>query len=181
MLQGIARHLASPVDVQLLHATHSTNPGGVSGDQGASGEEGASGDEGVSDKELNAIEDAKWRRQLELVPRPKCLPHKGGQQRHFLQSPELWSLTVDQLGQFVKEVKESKRYSQLKACIRRSTEWHVSDSVNHYELNDEFIIPWSKNTGSSIALLINPDGLLAQAMISHVTCQHCAIGNASGF
>ena len=116
--------------------------------------------------------------QLELAPRPQWLPRQGGQQREpeFLEHPELWALTSDQLVKFAQAVKETAKYYEMK--IAPGTKWSEAGSVNHYELSIEFIIPWSTNTGSSIALLMNPKGLQAQAMISHVILS--IVRNASG-
>ena len=48
-----------------------------------------------------------------------------------------------------------------------------------YMINDYFIVPWTRNTGASIALLFNPKGLRAEAMASHawleVTNSYCVL------
>ena len=58
---------------------------------------------------------------------------------------------------WLKEVRATVHYKGLQG------------QVSMYTINDEFIVPWSANTGNSIALLMNArsHGLAADVMISH--------------
>merc|ERR1712216_724258 len=42
-----------------------------------------------------------------------------------------------------------------------------------YVINDEWFIPWTANSGRSVALHLNPYGLRAQAMASHAWSEDC--------
>ena len=107
-------------------------------------------------------EEAK---QLALLEGPKQLT--------IIQDPALWALRTNQLKQFMDDVRATDTYGKCKAAP--GTERSPAGTVNMYEICDTFIIPWTKDTGSSIALLANPDGLKAEVMISHVCFPlHCS-------
>ena len=71
--------------------------------------------------------------------------------------PELWSMTLRQFRNWSKEVRATEHYKGLE------------QPINMYILNTEFNVPWTANTGSSTALLMNgcTNGLAADVMISH--------------
>ena len=54
---------------------------------------------------------------------------------------------------------------KLSAMCRKLKEEH--GKVDMSLLNANFTVPWTANLGCSIALLMNPQGLKAQLMVSH--------------
>ena len=75
-----------------------------------------------------------------------------------------------QLKHFMNDIQTTEKYRMLEA--EPETEYSPGGCVNMYTITTEFIIPWTHGTGSSVALLANPDGLQAQAMVSHVSLTH---------
>ena len=107
-------------------------------------------------------EEAK---QLALLEGPKQLT--------IIQDPALWALRTNQLTKFMDDVRATDTYRKCMAAPE--TVYSPAGTVNMYEICDKFIIPWTKDTGSSIALLANPDGLEAEVMVSHVCCPLLAL------
>ena len=88
-------------------------------------------------------------------PRPDWLASSGPGQLNI--APSHWSLTMRQFKYWLKDVRATAHYKSFEG------------QVSMYAINDEFIVPWSANTGNSIALLMNArsSGLAADVMISH--------------
>ena len=101
------------------------------------------------------------------APRLDWLLARNGPQQLSIP-PECCALTLNQLREFTTAVYATERYAELK--LAPQTAWSDAGSVNLYQINNNFIIPWTANTGSCVALHANPNGLKAEAMISHVTC-----------
>eukprot|EP00656_Telonema_subtile_P036486 TRINITY_DN40490_c0_g1_i1.p1 TRINITY_DN40490_c0_g1~~TRINITY_DN40490_c0_g1_i1.p1 ORF type:complete len:678 (-),score=149.85 TRINITY_DN40490_c0_g1_i1:319-2352(-) len=96
------------------------------------------------------------------APRPSWLPESGPAQLSL--PPERWALTFHQFAKLMAAIRTTELYSALK---------QENGIVDMYTVNDRFLIPWSANAGCSIALLLNPEGLPATAMISHAWAEDC--------
>eukprot|EP00928_Gymnodinium_smaydae_P053161 TRINITY_DN37212_c0_g1_i1.p1 TRINITY_DN37212_c0_g1~~TRINITY_DN37212_c0_g1_i1.p1 ORF type:complete len:596 (+),score=49.44 TRINITY_DN37212_c0_g1_i1:57-1844(+) len=88
----------------------------------------------------------------------KKLPEVHGE--HHTMSPEMLSLTWTQFRTFMEYVRKTKTYKALRIAKQ-------GKAITSYHLNDMFVVPWTTDAGSSIALLHNPEGLAAKLMVSH--------------
>jgi len=91
-----------------------------------------------------------------IQDRPSWLPCEGPPQLSI--QPRRWAIQLKQLIRLLRAIRETQTYKELLA---------EHGYVNMYMVNDYFIIPWTAGLGSSMALLLNPNGLAAQAMASH--------------
>jgi len=82
--------------------------------------------------------------------------------------PQKWSLTFDDFRSvlyFAMITTSELGFEKL----QKSRDAHVS----LYDLNSCCIKPWTNGTNASIAVLMNPDGLAAQLMVSHAWAEEC--------
>ena len=94
----------------------------------------------------------------ELLPTPPCLHQQGIGQSQV--EPLFWGLSIAQWFDFV----DACVCTPLWAALAHGTgEW----SIDMYKLNDYFITPWTRGTGSSIALTMNPNPVQVEMMVSH--------------
>ena len=77
--------------------------------------------------------------------------------------PQLWGMTKSQLLLFVEACRTAQGWKQLE----QSTERKEAGYVNGYQIDTEFVQPWTKGTGCSVSLLMNSKPLQADIMISH--------------
>ena len=82
--------------------------------------------------------------------RPDWLPEEGPEGGQLGVPPERWALTIGDVKKFLAAVRDTDKYRELV---------NKFGIVNMYHISDYFIIPWTKNRGSSVALLRNPTGL----------------------
>eukprot|EP00931_Biecheleriopsis_adriatica_P017574 TRINITY_DN12559_c0_g1_i1.p1 TRINITY_DN12559_c0_g1~~TRINITY_DN12559_c0_g1_i1.p1 ORF type:complete len:952 (-),score=178.80 TRINITY_DN12559_c0_g1_i1:193-3048(-) len=75
--------------------------------------------------------------------------------------PSKWAVTLCQWNMLIEACKQSIRYNHIK----NKKPW--ARYVNVHDMTAHFVIPWSKGSGCGLALLLNPDGLPADLMISH--------------
>ena len=78
-------------------------------------------------------------------------------------APQLWGMTKSQLLLFVEACRAAQGWKQLE----QSTERKEAGYVNGYQIDTEFVQPWTKGTGCSVSLLMNSKPLQADIMISH--------------
>jgi len=91
-----------------------------------------------------------------VAERPLWLPTRGLCQSDV--PPECWALEMRQLLRFLCECKANEAWDR---CSKRGR-------VTMYDVNKHFVVPWTEGTGSSIALLMNPElPHKAELMISH--------------
>lgn len=75
------------------------------------------------------------------------------------KEPHKWTLTIGQMLDVMDCCMKHDRYTKTK--LEKS-------SVNMYDINSSFVIPWTKGTGCSVAILMNQDkGMPAGLMLSH--------------
>jgi len=93
------------------------------------------------------------------APRPKWMAASGPGQANV--EPLRWSLSVKQWIGFVRACMKTETW---KALAHMKGEY----KINMYDVNQHFVIPWTKGTGSSLALLMNCDEQsVVQLMLSH--------------
>lgn len=93
------------------------------------------------------------------APRPAWLPEAGPGQANV--DPLCWSLSVEQWIFFMRVCIGTTTWEKLAAV---KGEYNIS----MYDINDHFVKPWTKGTGSSIALLLNMGAQLpVEGMLSH--------------
>lgn len=83
--------------------------------------------------------------------------------------PQNWALKIGDLKKFLAAVRETEKYQLLVSAF---------GIVNMYHINDHFIIPWTKNRGSSVALLMNVEGLQVPILSPKTSCHpshSCAV------
>eukprot|EP00658_Telonema_sp_P-2_P007134 TRINITY_DN12660_c0_g1_i1.p1 TRINITY_DN12660_c0_g1~~TRINITY_DN12660_c0_g1_i1.p1 ORF type:complete len:648 (+),score=105.34 TRINITY_DN12660_c0_g1_i1:459-2402(+) len=97
-----------------------------------------------------------------MTTRPEWLGATGPGQ--MMIPPERWGMTIKQIKRLLRYIMGTPRYRKLQ---------QEHGKVNMYHINDSFLIPWTITLGSSIALLLNPKGLAAQAMASHAWGEEC--------
>jgi len=90
--------------------------------------------------------------------RPEWLPHTGSGQSNVL--PSQWSLSLGQWVFFVRACVMTAAWSALAA---KKGEYNI----NMYDVKDQFVVPWTRGTGNSIALLMNKVHRVVELMISH--------------
>jgi hypothetical protein len=74
-------------------------------------------------------------------------------------APDCWALRLDQLIGFIRACKETEAWTII---LSRQGRVSIAD------VNKHFVIPWTKGTGSSVALLVNGSApLKSELMISH--------------
>jgi len=114
-----------------------------------------------------------WEPSLGDVARPGWLPTKGPGNRQVV--PEEWGMTVRQscafiMACFVGDAEKgggslAKHVKWDKTQVKHAK---LAKSVSLYDITNSFVKPWTRNLGSSIALLMNSEKpLKAQVMISH--------------
>lgn len=95
--------------------------------------------------------------ECEPPPRPNCLASAGPSNRGV--PPDRWALSLSQWVQFADECMATSAWSRIVA---------KKGYADLYDVNRSFVRPWTRRTGSSVSLLMNPDRpLQAQVMISH--------------
>ena len=109
-------------------------------------------------QQIQQLRDAVWKRVLgeDAAPRPDWLPDTGPSQLSI--PPEKWALTVKHWKDLFRAMRTTPRYKRLQQRKK---------PISMYDLMDHFVIPWTRNTGCSLALLLNPEGLDAELMASH--------------
>ena len=91
--------------------------------------------------------------------RPPWLPDSGPGQRNVV--PLCWSLSVEQWVTFIHTCKQTDTW---KALVAVKGEYNISMR----DINEHFVVPWSRGTGCSIALLMNAaQQSEAECMLSH--------------
>ena len=86
-----------------------------------------------------------------IPQRPSWLPKTGKGQSNV--KANCWSLTIEQWVYFVKECAATSTWDAL---VKAKGEYNI----NMYDVNDHFVIPWTKGTGSSLALLMREANIL---------------------
>jgi len=81
--------------------------------------------------------------------RPSWLSFDGPGQKNI--DPLFWTLTIEQWIWFVQACVNTETWKAL--ATARGDEYKVS----MYDVKDHFVVPWTKGTGNSIALLMNPN------------------------
>lgn len=97
------------------------------------------------------------------LSRPLWLPKTGPGNLNV--PPEKWGMKIRQWTAFIMQCAlHDDKLSELRDSTDRGKKEGV---VNLYQICDTFVKPWTRNTGNSIALLMNNVPLLAELMISH--------------
>ena len=123
-----------------------------------------------AERQRTAAEEADAPRCPSWLPREEARELalcEGPKQLEIVTDPAFWALHTNQLNEFMEYVWATEKYRSLKA--EPANKYHPADCVNMHAISQHFIVPWTRNTGSSVALLINPDGLKAEVMVSHVS------------
>jgi len=90
-------------------------------------------------------------------PLPEFLAQVGPGNRNVV--PESWGLTVEQWFKFLSSARSTATWKKAAGA---------KGYVNLYDLNAHFIKPWTRGSGSSVALRMNAaQPLEAQVMVSH--------------
>ena len=102
-----------------------------------------------------------WARDGEIpsAERPAWLPFKGRLQKDV--EPQFWTMSIEHWLFFIYSCMQTDTWKALAGQLGDAYE------INMYHLRDHFVNPWTKSTGSSIALLMNPDDRPVELMISH--------------
>ena len=97
------------------------------------------------------------------APRPAWLPTSGQGQRHV--DAVYWTISVGNWLRVLEQCMCSRSWRAL--CHAKGR-----DNINMHDINTHFIIPWTQETGSSIAMLLNGDSepQPAEIMLSHAWC-----------
>eukprot|EP00747_Dinoflagellata_sp_TGD_P107137 gnl/TRDRNA2_/TRDRNA2_170038_c0_seq6.p1 gnl/TRDRNA2_/TRDRNA2_170038_c0~~gnl/TRDRNA2_/TRDRNA2_170038_c0_seq6.p1 ORF type:complete len:466 (+),score=113.85 gnl/TRDRNA2_/TRDRNA2_170038_c0_seq6:69-1400(+) len=100
----------------------------------------------------------------DVPPRPEWLPSEGPGNLNV--PPEKWGMTLRQWCAFILACKLAD--IDLWKMLEASTERKEAGYVNLYQICDTYVKPWTRNMGSSVALLLNAeDPKQAEVMISH--------------
>lgn len=99
---------------------------------------------------------------LSVLPHPYLLPMKHGGNGEV--DPVYWGLTVDQFDQFMQACQRIDCWALLAS---HEHQYKTAGHVDAYQLNTEFVKPWSASTGCSVSLLMNEEPLAATVMLSH--------------
>ena len=94
--------------------------------------------------------------------RPDWLPKSGKGQSNV--DPENWSITIEQWIMFIHACMQTETWKALVAA--KGDEY----SISMYDISVHFIVPWSRGTGCSIALLLNSAkgcSMPVELMLSH--------------
>jgi len=80
--------------------------------------------------------------------------------------PQHWGMTVAQFNSFIAACKgDQAKWDELAASTENGK---AAGIVNGYQLNEAFVKPFTRGTGCSVALLLNPEKPLeAAVMVSH--------------
>jgi len=119
-----------------------------------------------------------------LALRPDWLPSSGP--GLVKVPPECWAITVEQWMLFVETCRETMTWHALAAnkwdkalqlyqdgrviCEDQESAVYAGMGelvINMYDVRDHFVVPWTRGTGNSIALLMNPKPQKAELMVSH--------------
>lgn len=112
-----------------------------------------------SDEEVERKEEPRSQEPVPEALRPAWLPTSGAGQSNI--DPLRWNLSIEQWCFFVNHIALTPTW---KALGRNKGEW----KINMYDVNEHFVKPWTRGTGSSLALLLNPDPTEdVELMISH--------------
>eukprot|EP00930_Biecheleria_cincta_P042943 TRINITY_DN29546_c0_g1_i1.p1 TRINITY_DN29546_c0_g1~~TRINITY_DN29546_c0_g1_i1.p1 ORF type:complete len:508 (+),score=67.76 TRINITY_DN29546_c0_g1_i1:43-1566(+) len=107
---------------------------------------------------------ARWHRRSKRVPStvdpvPACLPAPRWSNRHV--GPREWAMTCAQFREFLAACRSTRCWAWARR--RRNKQY-----VDLYDIVFGLVTPWTKGTGCSIALRMNPAvPLLAELMVSH--------------
>jgi len=116
-------------------------------------------------------ERAEWQRQAnafawaargEPVPeaqRPPWLPMAGVGLASI--EPVRWTMTIEQWLFFVDTCRATDTWKML------AGQKEDEGAINMYDLKDYFVVPWTRGTGCSVALLMNPRPRPVELMLSH--------------
>lgn len=106
--------------------------------------------------------DAAETIEIHGVQFPRRAPQHGGNRKI---SSELCGLTCRQFYQFINHCKHSSKWKELSETPGFGGKL---GHVNGYEICEEFVKPYTRGSGSSVALSLNPETpLQAQVMLSH--------------
>merc|ERR1712166_322959 len=111
----------------------------------------------------NDITDATWKviGSAPKAARPDWLPKSGKGQANVDQLN--WSITIEQWIMFIHACMQTETW---KALVAAKGEYGIS----MHDINAHFIVPWSRGTGCSIALLLNSAkgcSMPVELMLSH--------------
>jgi len=111
------------------------------------------------EQEWQHAANARSDEPIPAAPRPAWLPSKGCKQSDV--APVRWAMTIEQWLFFVQACMATETWTVLAG--------HLGDryKINMYHLNEHFVVPWTRDTGSSIALLMNSEPCPVELMISH--------------
>merc|ERR1712166_552119 len=117
----------------------------------------------AEDGDSTPITDATWKviGSAPKAARPDWLPKSGKGQANVDQLN--WSITIEQWIMFIHACMQTETW---KALVAAKGEYGIS----MHDINAHFIVPWSRGTGCSIALLLNSaKGCLmpVELMLSH--------------
>lgn len=93
--------------------------------------------------------------------RPDWLQKRGPGQANV--EPTSWTISICDWLKFVDACRATTTWEALAAGKGDTGE----SGINTYDLNDHFVKPWTRGTGNSIALLMNPKPKPAELMLSH--------------
>jgi len=86
----------------------------------------------------------------------------GEMQQLQRSSPTMWAMTLVQWNQFIDFCKSTPVWQEI------NKQKGQNGRVNLYDMNKHFVIPWTRGTGCSVAVLMNKDTQLeANVMLSH--------------
>ena len=97
--------------------------------------------------------------RAQVTTRPWCLNDTGPGIAEI--DPLKWSLSVENWIAFVHACMNTDTWDELAKA--RGDE----GKINMYDVKDHFIVPYTKGTGCSVALLMDPDPAPVQLMLSH--------------
>eukprot|EP00930_Biecheleria_cincta_P039964 TRINITY_DN27420_c0_g1_i1.p1 TRINITY_DN27420_c0_g1~~TRINITY_DN27420_c0_g1_i1.p1 ORF type:complete len:493 (-),score=95.52 TRINITY_DN27420_c0_g1_i1:47-1525(-) len=113
--------------------------------------------------------------QTDRQDRPKWLARTGP--GHLAVPPERWGMQLKQWVAFVMACEITEEWDRLESEY---------EDVNLYHVCDSFVKPWTRNTGNSIALLMNNSSpLKLDLMVSHawaegmIECMIALLGRSS--
>jgi len=96
------------------------------------------------------------------LPFPR-VPRHGGNAKEGVPVTK-WAMTMEQLHQFINACKQSAMWQKIKET---KDKWGKIGHVNGYDLNENWVKPWTRGTGCSVSLLMNEEPKEAEIMFSH--------------
>uniref|UniRef100_A0A7S2K3Q7 Uncharacterized protein n=1 Tax=Zooxanthella nutricula TaxID=1333877 RepID=A0A7S2K3Q7_9DINO len=99
--------------------------------------------------------------EVPAAKRPAWLPSKGPGLANF--APTRWTIKISDWLRVVDEFRATDTWGHLASGKSERGEL----GINMYDVNKHFVIPWTRGTGSSLALLMDPEPREAELMLSH--------------